>query len=227
MPSYLDLAVIIVVLVSGLLALLRGFTREVLAVLSWVAAAAAAYYLHPLALPYLKPYIPKDSIALAAAVGVVFFATLIVVSLFTVKLSDVILDSRIGALDRTLGFLFGAARGLLLAVVAFVFYGWLVPEATQPEWVKSARTKPVLQASGDKLREFLPDDIDSLVAKVKAKKPGSSEEPPIESEEAKPAPSEHGEVAPEKRTELPSPSSTYSANDQHKLDSLLAGRGAR
>lgn len=225
MPSYLDLAVIIVVLVSGLLALLRGFTREVLAVLSWVAAAAAAYYLHPLVLPYVKPYIPKDSIALIAAVAIVFFATLVIVSLFTVKLSDLILDSKIGALDRTLGFLFGAARGLLLAVVAFVFYGWLVPEATQPEWVKNARTKPILQASGDKLRELLPDDIDSLVAKIKSKKPGSTEELPVESDtEAKPA--EQGDAAPEKKTELPS-GATYAAKDQQKLDALLAGRGAR
>jgi membrane protein required for colicin V production len=205
MPSYLDLAVIIVVLVSGLLALLRGFTREVLAVLSWVAAAAAAYYLHPLVVPYVKPYISKDNIALAAAAAIVFFATLVVVSLFTVKISDIILDSKIGALDRTLGFLFGAARGLLLAVVAFVFYGWLVPEGSQPEWVKSARTKPVLQASGDRLREFLPDDIDSLVAKIKTKKPGVGEEPPTESEsEAKPG-GEQGEASPEKKTELSNP----------------------
>jgi len=127
MPSYLDLAVIMIVLVSGMLALLRGFTREVLAIASWVAAAAAAYYLHPLALPYLKPYISKEEIALAASVAVVFFVALIVVSLFTVKLSDIILDSKIGALDRSLGFVFGAVRGLLLAVVAFLFYAWLRP----------------------------------------------------------------------------------------------------
>ena len=38
-----------------------------------------------------------------------------------------ILDSRIGALDRTLGFLFGLARGLLIVVVAFMFFSWLVP----------------------------------------------------------------------------------------------------
>lgn len=229
MPSYLDLAVIIVVLVSGLLALLRGFTREVLAVLSWVAAAAAAYYLHPLVVPYVKPYIPKDNIALIAAAAIVFFATLVVVSLFTVKLSDVILDSKIGALDRTLGFLFGAARGLLLAVVAFVFYGWLVPEGNQPEWVKDARTKPILQASGDRLREFLPDDIDSIVAKIKTKTPGSGEEPPAEPDSEANKPAEQGEIAPEKKTELSNPPSgaTYGSRDQQKLDALLAGRGAR
>jgi membrane protein required for colicin V production len=199
MPSYLDLAVTIVVLVSGLLALLRGFTREVLAVLSWVAAAAAAYYLHPLVVPYVKPYVPKDNIALFAAVAIVFFVTLVAVSLFTVKLSDLILDSKIGALDRTLGFLFGAARGLLLAVVAFVFYSWLVPEGSQPDWIKAARTKPVLEASGERLREFLPDDIDSLVAKIKTKKGApSAEEPPAEPDaDTKPEPGDtekHGEL---------------------------------
>lgn len=188
MPSYLDLAVITIVLVSGMLALLRGFTREVLAILSWVAAAAAAYYLHPMALPYVKPYIAKDEIALAAAVAGVFFVALVVVSLFTVKLSDLILDSRIGALDRSLGFVFGAVRGLLLAVVAFVFYGWLVPDANQPEWVRNARAKPILAAGGDKLREMLPDDIDTIIAKIKAKKGGhqpAEETPPSEAEPEK------------------------------------------
>jgi membrane protein required for colicin V production len=193
MPSYLDLAVITVVLVSGMLALLRGFTREVLAILSWVAAAAAAYFFYPLALPYIKPYVSKDEIALAAAVASVFFVSLVAVSLVTVKLSDVILDSKVGALDRTLGFLFGAVRGALLAVVAFVFYSWLVPEVNQPEWVKDARAKPFLVAGGDKLREMLPDDIDSLVAKIKAKKGApAAEEPPadVEPEKVQPAPSD-------------------------------------
>ncbi len=187
MPSYLDLAVIIVVLVSGLLALLRGFTREVLAILSWVAAAAAAYYFHPLATPYVKPYISKEELALAASVAAVFFVALVVVSLLTVKLSDVILDSKVGALDRSLGFVFGAVRGVLLAVVAFVFYGWLVPDQNQPEWVRNARAKPLLQAGGEKLREMMPEDLDSIVAKIKAKKSSApvEEAPPAEAEPEK------------------------------------------
>lgn len=199
MPSYLDLAVITVVLVSGMLALLRGFTREVLAILSWVAAAAAAYFFYPLALPYIKPYVSKDEIALAASVASVFFIALIAVSLVTVKLSDVILDSKVGALDRTLGFLFGAVRGALLAVVAFVFYSWLVPETNQPEWIKDARAKPFLTAGGEKLREMLPDDIDSLVAKIKAKKDApTNEEPPadVEPDKIQPAPTDASSEAP-------------------------------
>ena len=177
MPSYLDLGLIVVVLISAFLAMLRGLTREVLAIASWGAAALAAIYLHPLALPYVKPYIAKDVIALGAAAAAVFFVTLIAVSLITIKLSDAILDSKIGALDRSLGFLFGAVRGLLLCVIAFVFFNWLVPAQTQPGWVKGARMRPLLQATGDRLMAVLPDDPEGLLNKLKKpKSAGASEE---------------------------------------------------
>jgi membrane protein required for colicin V production len=177
MPSYLDLGLIVVILISAFLAMLRGFTREVLAIAAWGAAALAAIYLHPLALPYVKPYIAKDVIALAVAAAAVFFVTLIAVSLITIKLSDAILDSKIGALDRSLGFLFGAVRGLLLCVIAFVFFSWLVPAQTQPGWVKTARMRPLLQATGDRLMAILPEDPEGLLNKLKKpKSAGASEE---------------------------------------------------
>ena len=106
--SVLDLVVLGVVLISALLAAVRGFTREVLAIVAWVTAAAAAWFLHKAALPYAEQYIDNKTIALVAAIGGIFILTLIVVSVITVKISDLILDSRIGALDRTLGFVFGA-----------------------------------------------------------------------------------------------------------------------
>ena len=124
--SILDLAVIGVVLISALLAAVRGFTREVLAIFAWVAAAAAAWFLHPLLLPIVKQHISNPTVALAAALGGIFIVTLIVVSIITVKVSDLILDSRIGAIDRTLGFVFGAGRGLLICVIGWVFLAWLV-----------------------------------------------------------------------------------------------------
>jgi membrane protein required for colicin V production len=109
-------------------------------------------------MPYLTPYIHKEVIAQAAAAALVFFVMLIVVSLFTVRLSDVILDSKIGALDRSLGFVFGVARGFLLAVVAFAIFNWLVSEKQQPEWVKNARTRPVLTETADRIVALLPTD---------------------------------------------------------------------
>jgi membrane protein required for colicin V production len=150
------------VILSGLLAAVRGFTREVLAIASWVAAAAAAYAFHPVVLPYVKPYISNDNLALAASIGAVFIGVLIIVSLFTVKISDLILDSKIGALDRSLGFIFGAVRGFLIAVIAFMFFDTLVGEKQQPEWVKQAKTRPFLKETGDQLLALLPKDLDAL-----------------------------------------------------------------
>jgi membrane protein required for colicin V production len=183
MPSYLDFGLIVVVLISAFLAMLRGFTREVLAIGSWVAAAAAAYYLYPFVLPYVKPYVAKDTIAIAVSAAAVFILALILVSIVTLRISDAILDSKVGALDRSLGFLFGAARGVILCVIAFAFFDWLVPTQTQPEWIKGARMRPFLLASEEHLLSLLPDDPEKLLGKLK-KPLGSSlgEEPPAESD---------------------------------------------
>mgnify|MGYP000899921462 CR=1 FL=1 len=161
--SYLDLVVLGVVFVSAVLAMMRGFTREVLAIASWVAAAIVAYLFHKPLLPYVQQYISHPMISLAIAIGAVFIVTLIVVSLITVRISDFILDSRIGALDRTLGFVFGAARGALICVIGFVFFTWLVPADKQPEWVKSSKARPYLESSGNSLRAMLPDDPEKMI----------------------------------------------------------------
>ena len=186
MPSYLDLGVIAIILISAVLAMVRGFTREVLAIASWGAAAVAAIYFHPLVLPYVKPYISKDTVALAAAAALVFFATLIIVSIITVKVSDAILDSKVGPLDRSLGFVFGALRGLLLCVIAFAFFNWLVPEKAQPVWVKDAKIKPLLQSTGEELMAMLPDDPEGLLNKLKKAKPASEE--PVPDSDTSPTP---------------------------------------
>jgi membrane protein required for colicin V production len=156
--NVLDLAIVLIMLLSAILASVRGFTREILAIGSWVVAGFAAYTLHPLVLPYLVPHITKPELALAASIAAVFFSTLVLVSLLTVKISDLILDSSIGALDRTLGFIFGAARGFLIAVIAFMFFDYLVGENRQPEMLKDARFRPALKQSGDALFAYLPSD---------------------------------------------------------------------
>ena len=189
MPSYLDLGVIAIILISAIVAMVRGFTREVLAIASWGAAAVAAIYFHPLVLPYVKPYISKDTVALAAAAALVFFATLIIVSIITVKVSDAILDSKVGPLDRSLGFVFGALRGLLLCVIAFAFFNWLVPEKAQPVWVKNAKIKPLLQSTGEELMAMLPDDPEGLLNKLKKAKPASEEAVPDSDAPLSPTPS--------------------------------------
>lgn len=169
MPSYLDLGLIAIVLVSALLSMLRGLTREVLAIASWGAAAAAAYYFYPIVLPHVTPYIQKAALAMAVSASLVFFVTLIVVSLITIKLSDAILDSKIGALDRSLGFLFGAGRGYLLCTIAFVFFAWLVPQKSYPQWVENSKTKAWLMQTGEGLQAMLPQNLDESLGKMLSK----------------------------------------------------------
>jgi membrane protein required for colicin V production len=89
-----------------------------------------------------------------------------------------VLDSRVGALDRTLGFLFGLARGLVIVVVAFQFFTWLVPDRSQPEWVRSAKSKVVLAGTGQWLMSMLPDDPEStILKKLKKPKPEDTDNP--------------------------------------------------
>src|ERR1700710_1815269 len=139
--TILDLVLLGVMLISGLLAMVRGFMREILSIAAWGAAALVTLYAFSKLLPTAKTYFNNDTVAR------VFVGTLIVVSIITVRISDMILDSRIGALDRTLGFLFGLARGLLIVVVAYEFFIWLVPDKQQPDWVRGAKSRVVLASA--------------------------------------------------------------------------------
>ena len=223
MPSYLDLALLGVVLVSALLSMVRGFTREVLAIASWAAAAIAAYYFYPVVMPYLEHYIPKDQMRMVAAIAIVFFVTLVVVSIVTVKLSDAILDSRVGALDRTLGFVFGAARGFLLCVVAFLFFNWLVVPKSQPSWVTASKSKPLLEATGEEIVAMLPEDPEkTFFNRFHHDKTAAPDDGPPDADPATTAPDAGGrtEAAP------PAPVSKASASsaqpdDKKGLDALL------
>jgi len=169
-PTALDFGLLAVMLISGVLAMVRGFMREILSIASWVIAAAVTLYGYSRVLPFVKQYVQNDLFANGIAVGGLFLLTLLIVSLFTVKISDLVLDSRIGALDRSLGFLFGLARGLIIMVVAFLFFTWLVPAKTEPDWVKNARSRPILQSSGDWLKSALPDDLENAAIFQRLKK---------------------------------------------------------
>jgi membrane protein required for colicin V production len=98
----------------------------------------------------------------SAPAAVVFLIVLIVVSYITMRIADLIIDSRIGALDRTLGFVFGAARGILLAAVAMLVPGFFT--AKQPESPGStAKSKPMLDSLGAELVNMLPEDADATI----------------------------------------------------------------
>jgi membrane protein required for colicin V production len=173
--TLLDIILLTVMLISAILAMVRGFMREVLSIASWIAAAAVTLYAYPKLLPIARQYVANEIVAIGIVVAGVFLGTLLVVSVITIKISDMILDSRVGALDRTLGFLFGLARGLLIVVVAFLFFAWLVPEKSRPDWVRNAKSAVVLQSTGQALMSMLPEDPEGYLRKLKGPK---DEEPP-------------------------------------------------
>ncbi len=212
--TLLDGIVIVVMLVSALLAMYRGFLREVLSIASWISAAAAAYLLHKQLLPTIKAYVPNDNVAMIVTVVLIFVATLLVVSWITMKISDFVLDSSFGALDRSAGFLFGAARGLLLIVVAMQFFNWFVQGPQQPKWVSAAKSKPIVDYLGERLLAALPEnaeeEIQKYIKKKRAPEDGTPQEP---SEPSKPM------ATPQKNSEAPTP--LYRNGDKRQLEQMI------
>src|SRR5262249_10958304 len=97
--TWLDIILLVVMLISALLAMVRGFMREVLSIASWAAAAIVAALSFPTLKPLALQYVSNDIVASVAAVAVAFLGTLLIVSIITIRISDMILDSRVGALD--------------------------------------------------------------------------------------------------------------------------------
>jgi membrane protein required for colicin V production len=160
-------------LVSAMLAMVRGLSREILSVISWVLAAAAAFFFYKPVLPYVQPYIDNEKIAMGAAAAVVFVIALIVVTVITMKIADWIIDSRVGALDRTLGFLYGAARGILVVAVGLMFFNWLAGDKA-PAWITEAKSRPLLEQIGGYIESMLPEDPENAILdKLKPKQPAN------------------------------------------------------
>lgn len=201
--TLLDGILLFVVLISAGLAMIRGFTREVFSIASWVAAAAVAYFLWDDALPYVQRYIDDKNISLGVTIAGLFFITLIVVSIITMRISDFVLDSRAGPLDRTLGFAFGAARGLILVIIAVLFLNFFIAPDRQPEWIAMAKSKPWLDSLGTDLMNRLPDDPEAeIMQRIRGET--ASQGTPATPDESVQEPSPEGEpAAPAARGEPP------------------------
>ena len=195
MLTAFDVGVAVLVLISAILATARGFTREILSLATWVGAAAVAAYLYFYQPELLKPYFADELIGKIVLVGAGFLVSLIILHLVTMRIADFVVDSRIGPLDRTLGFIFGVARGVLIAVVAVIFLIWLIPGGQQP-WLQDSKSLPVLRNFGDSLIATLPPDLEKQVTDLLQRR-GDDEESPDEA----PVPQEN--VPPDESTDLP------------------------
>ncbi len=167
--TYLDAGLLAIALLSGLLAMYRGLTREVLSILSWLIAGGAVLYFvffqKAIAEDFAKTIGTKTAIAQIAMGGIIFLIVLVIVHLITSRISDSILDSQVGMIDRMLGLVFGVVRGFLLVVIPYMFFfGFLYPQYAETEaWVKNSYSKPYIENSGNALRSFIervmPEDL--------------------------------------------------------------------
>ena len=158
-----DVAVIGIVLLSALLAFLRGLVRETFSVVGWVGALVIAW----IGFPYVRPYgiwrylyemFESDFLADLAVGVAIFLVAKIALTFLSSAISRQIRESELNALDRTLGFVFGLARGSLIVCLAYLALAWAWPPQEQPNWIRDARVLPLVEYGAQQLVNLLPDD---------------------------------------------------------------------
>jgi membrane protein required for colicin V production len=161
----LDIILVAIMIFSGLLAMLRGLTREMLSIMSWALAALVTLLAYSNFKLQVRSIIDTPMLADATLIAVVFLTSLIVFSLLTANISERVLDSRVGAIDRTLGFVYGLLRGLILVVIAYLIVAQIVERPNMPKWVTQARSLYLIESTGDTIKSFVPDNPDWLFNK--------------------------------------------------------------
>jgi len=161
-----DLAILAILVISGLLALSRGFVKEVLSIAGWVIAAVAALELFPLLQPIIRRYVDQTLIADSIAAVGIFVVVLTVASFLSTAISRRVQRSEIGVLDRSLGFLFGLLRGGVVIALAYLILIQFLPNNEQPDWLRQARAMPAIKYSAEMLARLAPDDIRDGLAGV-------------------------------------------------------------
>ena len=143
-----DLVVLGVMFLSGLLAFSRGLVREALSIGAWLGAAVVALTFLPNVRPWLEHYMPSpewtDNERDPAGYILLFLVSLIVFSLIAKTIGGAVRSSAIGGIDRTLGLVFGIARGAALAVAAYIVASMVTPPDHWPEPVLESHALPYI-----------------------------------------------------------------------------------
>lgn len=151
---WVDYAIAVIVMVSALIGLMRGFIKELSRLLTWlVTAAVCATYAPDFALVFQKISAdPLGQIALAS--GALFIAVLLLSSLIQWVLKDLILKDQLSFMDRILGTLFGFVRGLFMITLALVFIA--MTPMSQSTWWSRSFLIPTFQPATSMLKNHLP-----------------------------------------------------------------------
>lgn len=157
-----DIIVIAVLLFSAVLALFRGFVREVLSLVAWVGSFALAYGFRDSATEFLSQYVENPTIAqFSAAVGV-FVLAFVVISIINAYLMDLLRDFNMGALDKSLGFLFGLLRGGLIITLLHLGIARVLPAEEFPDWFQKAESRSLIERSSLALAALAPEYVEQV-----------------------------------------------------------------
>jgi len=152
-----DVIALVVIFISGVMALMRGFVREALTVTAFVAAALGALWMRPVFADLAFELVTSPVLANAIALIVIFLLIYLAVSFVTRSLVKHVKEGEdVSVIDRTAGFAFGVVRGLvLLGLVVLVFQN--AAPGSQPDWLRGAKVYPLANATAQLLQTLAPD----------------------------------------------------------------------
>jgi len=213
--NVVDLGVVGLILLSALIAFSRGLVREVLSIGAWVAAAVATVYGLPHLRDIARGYIKVPLIADAVTGVTIFVVTLLVCAALSHLIAKKMHASGLGAVDRSLGLLFGVARGAILVCLAYLAFVWAMPkEDDQPDIVKKAHTLRYVKQGAELVHALLPQDALDKGAAAAADAKAKLEQ--ALTNQVAPAPSPD----PAKGA-APAPDPGYNAGERKDLDRLI------
>src|SRR5713101_7835497 len=140
----LDLGIIAIVVLSAIFAFARGFVREALSIVAWVGAAAITLYGFNWVYARVDPMVHNALLSQLIAGFGLFVVSLIVLTIVTGRVARMVRTSALSSIDRTLGFIFGLARGAFLVCLAYLLLDVSVQPNDRPVWIREAKSAPYL-----------------------------------------------------------------------------------
>ncbi|WP_126455985.1 CvpA family protein [Sulfuriflexus mobilis] len=154
---WVDYGILIILALSALISVMRGFVREALSLAAWVAAFWVAFTFHQHLATVFTNFIDAPSIRLIAAFTLLFVVTLIICALVNNLVAQLVKKTGLSGTDRMLGVLFGIARGAVVVAILVLLAG-LTPIPADPWWKESIFIIH-FQSMAIWLRDLLPPDI--------------------------------------------------------------------
>ncbi|MDP5209939.1 CvpA family protein [Microbulbifer sp. 2205BS26-8] len=146
--NWADWIILAIVGISTLIGLGRGFVRETLSLLTWVAAFIVAMLFRDQLAPLLSNLVDTPSLQVITAFAILFFGTLLVGAGLNTMLSAFVESTGLSGTDRVLGVLFGLVRGSIVVMALLILAPALVPVEQDSWWGDSVLIAHFLEFEG-------------------------------------------------------------------------------